>query len=139
MNCTDVLIEIAAFSHVFHVCSYEARCLPKVSVATNLDARRFDASRTPQLPPQIATKLQAARGGGGGGGGGANASRAQSMTGTTSAALSASLDADNGSANGAGETWAADFAAGFVDLRQVCLHACQLRLRIRSVVFLTFI
>ena len=123
MNCTDVLIEIAAFSHVFHVCSYEARCLPKVSVATNLDARRFDASRTPQLPPQIATKLQAARGGGGGG---ANASRAQSMTGTTGAAFSASLDADNGSANGAGETWAADFAAGFVDLRQVCLHACQL-------------
>ena len=125
MNCTDVLIEIAAFSHVFHVCSYEARCLPKVSVATNLDARRFDASRTPQLPPQIATKLQAARGGGGGGGGGANASRAQS-TGTTSAAFSTSLDADNRSSNGAGETWAADFTSGFVDLRQVCLLACPL-------------
>ena len=99
--------------------SYEARCLPKVSVATNLDARRFDASRTPQLPPQIATKLRAARGGGGGGG--ADASRAESMTVAADAAVSASLDAANGSANGAGETWAADFAAGFVDLRQVCL------------------
>ena len=102
--------------------SYEARRLPKVSVATNLDSRRFDASRTPQLPPQIAAKLRAARGGPGGSDdcSVANASRAQGATVTSLVAMSACLDAANDRADEANERWAADFTAGFVDLRQVC-------------------
>ncbi len=124
------------------VYSYEARRLPKVSVATNLDARRFDASRTPQLPPQIATKLRAARGGPGGGDGCsvANASRAQSATGTSHAAMSACIDAANDRADEASETWAADFTAGFVDLRQVCrLQSSVWEYSAAAVACLTFI
>jgi hypothetical protein len=88
--------------------AHEARQLPKVRVAANIDARAFDAQRTAQLPKQVAASS-------------ASASSASSTLATP--LLPVALPADLVPS----DVWAATCAASIAELRQALVRYAALQ------------